>query len=126
MTTLKELKDAAHESGLSPAAFKYITALESNIKEQRQDERYRAVYVPQVPMHALTIETKSLEHAAVALESIIQLSIFEFKNRVKPDYSDFAGVERWDEDEQEWESVEDEEWEQIIEQLGIKAGSTQE
>lgn len=93
----------------------------------KQDERFRAVYVPQVPMHALTVEVSSLEHAVIALQSIIALSIFEFENRVKPDYSDFGTIERWDTEEQDWEAVEDEDWEALAEErVLVRIGSTKE
>lgn len=88
-------------------------------------ERYRAVYVPQVPMHALTVEVDSLEHAVIALESITALSIFEFENRVKPDYSDMALIERWDAEFAEWEHVEAEEWEHLTESL-VTIGDTED
>lgn len=125
MTSLKELKDAARAKGLSPEAYDYITALESNIKAQRTEERFRAVYVPQVPMHALTVEVSSLEQAVIALESITALSIFEFENRVKPDYSDFGTIERWDDEEQDWEDVDEEDYADLVESL-VKVGDTKQ
>lgn len=88
-------------------------------------ERFRAVYVPQVPMHALTVEVTSLEQAVVALESITALSIFEFKNRVKPDYSDFGTIERWDDEEQDWEDVDEEDYADLAEAL-VKVGDTRQ
>lgn len=74
-------------------------------------------YIPQVPMKAYevniprrvgTTDSAYLEQAAFVLEAIVGLSIFEFENRVKPDYSDAAGIARFDE---EWEDVDEEEWE---------------
>ena len=95
----------------------------AEIEKNTPQERYRAVYVPQVPMHALTVEVSNLEQTVVALESIIALSIFEFENRVKPDYSDFGTIERWIEDEQEWEDVDEEDYAELVESL-VKIGDT--
>lgn len=86
--------------------------------------QFRAVYVPQVPMHALTVEAPTLEKAVYALESVIALSIFEYENRVKPDYSDFACIEHWN--GVDWEFVDDEEWGHIFESAGFVIGSTKE
>lgn len=88
----------------------------------KTQERFRAVYVPQVPMKGIVIEAPSLEKAVYALESMIALSVFEYDNNVKPDYSDMAVIERWDGDE--WEDVDEDEWAHIYESAGFSVGST--
>ncbi len=89
-------------------------------------DRYRAFYMPQVPMAAVTIETLSLDHAVIALDAMITLSIFEYENKVKPDYSDIAVIEKYDFESQTWELVEAEEYEGRSEELGIIPGDTSE
>lgn len=82
-------------------------------------------YVPQVPMqpyerilpHHDGDEEKELALAAILLDTIISFSSFEFENRVKPDYSDMGGIERWEGDGEggrDWYEVEDEEWEALL------------
>lgn len=78
----------------------------------------RVWYIPQVPMkpyevdvprRSSTNDSTYLEQAAFVLEAIVGLSIFEFENRVKPDYSDAVGISCFD--GEEWEDLDDEEWE---------------
>jgi len=70
--------------------------------------RFKAWYIPQVPMQAFEREFSDLATAKVVLNAIIDFSIFEFKNRVKPDYSDAAGIAVWD--GEDWEDLDDSEW----------------
>lgn len=78
-------------------------------------KKFRAVYIPQVPMEACTVSTDSIALAAVALGSMVKLSIFEFEHRVKPDYSDYASIEEFVDGE--WEAVDSEEWEKLVDDI---------
>lgn len=76
-------------------------------------ERYKVWYIPQIPGKAFEREVDSLPTAVLLINAIIDFSIFEFENRVKPDYSDAAGISRWEEDGEgghDWFDVEEEEW----------------
>jgi len=42
------------------------------------------------------------DEAQRTLDLITNFSIFEYENKVKPDYSDAGGIEEWDEQYQEW------------------------
>lgn len=64
--------------------------------------KFKAWYIPQVPMKAFEVERGTAVEAQAALDLITAFSIFEFENKVKPDYSDTGGVAEWDETEQEW------------------------
>lgn len=67
----------------------------------------RVWYVPQVPgkPYEVDMPTQDLATAVLVLDAIIGLSNFEFENRIKPDYSDMAGIARFDGDD--WEDVDD-------------------
>ena len=71
--------------------------------------KFKAWYIPQVPMKAFEVECETAAQALDALDLITNFSIFEFENKVKPDYSDAGGVEEWDEAAQEWFDFEEEE-----------------
>lgn len=77
----------------------------------------RVWYIPQVPSESYevdiprrdgTSESAYLEQAAFVLSAIIGLSIWEFDHRVKPDYSDAAGIARFD--GEDWEDVDPDEY----------------
>jgi len=81
----------------------------------------KVFYIPQVPMtpyevaiprrHGTREETDEayLNTAALVLNAVIGLSIFEFDNDIKPDYSDMAGIVRYEDGE--WCDVDEEEYE---------------
>jgi hypothetical protein len=76
--------------------------------------RFKVWYIPQVPGTEFEVETEDLRTAAVVLETLRNFSLFEFDNRVKPDYSDAGGVAEWYEDEQEWWDIDDYELEERL------------
>lgn len=75
----------------------------------------RIWYIPQVPMepfekHIPFHGAATLEDAAELLNTIIEFSIFEFEHHVKPDYSDVAGISRFEDGE--WCDLDESEWEE--------------
>ena len=76
-------------------------------------------YIPQVPMqpfertirHREGTEERELALAVILLDTITSFSIFEFENRIKPDYSDVGGISRWEDDgtgSYDWFDIEEE------------------
>jgi hypothetical protein len=79
----------------------------------------RVWYIPQVPMSAYEVDVPSrkLSEAVRIQDAIIGLSIFEYKNRVKPDYADAAGIVRYESDGEggfEWYELDEEEIAELI------------
>lgn len=74
--------------------------------------RFKIFYIPQVPMPAFEREYEDFETAKEVLNAIINFSIFEYDNNVKPDYSDVAGISFYDEEYGDWEDIEEDLWEE--------------
>lgn len=72
-------------------------------------ERFKVWYIPQIPMPAFEREYDNFETAKAVINALIGLSIFEFENRVKPDYADMAGITR--REDGDWSDVDEDEWE---------------
>lgn len=79
--------------------------------------RFKVWYIPQIPGKAFEVETDDLRTAAAILDALGSFSLFEYENRVKPDYSDAGGLSEWQEDEQEWWDLDDYELEERLEAL---------
>lgn len=77
--------------------------------------RFRISYIPQIPMPAFEREYSDFQTAKAVLNAVIRFSIFEFDNNVKPDYSDIALMDFWDEEYGDWENIDDKEWEEDYE-----------
>ncbi|KKM20794.1 hypothetical protein LCGC14_1641930 [marine sediment metagenome] len=73
----------------------------------------RVWHIPQVPMKAFYVEVKSIEEAIKILNVLANYDDFEFINKVKPDYSNVQGLERWENGG--WIEWEDENYNSILE-----------
>lgn len=80
----------------------------------RNEGDLKVWYIPQIPMPAFEVEVPDLATARIVHDALIGLSLFEFENRVKPDYSDAGGIVRWESDGEggfAWFDVDESEWE---------------
>lgn len=76
-----------------------------------QPNDLRVWYIPQVPMNAFTVNVPDLKTGVLVLETLEKFSEFEYQNRVKPDYSDVGGINRWENhgDGWDWYDVDEDE-----------------
>lgn len=64
--------------------------------------KLRVWHVPQVPMKAFHVYVETQDEAEKVLNILADYDLFQFKNRVKPDYFNAQGLEEYDEQEKEW------------------------
>jgi hypothetical protein len=55
-------------------------------------------WIPQVPMKPFEVFVDDLKQAKLLLNTLANYDIFQFENKVKPDYSNMGGLVIWDED----------------------------
>jgi hypothetical protein len=79
-------------------------------------------YIPQIPGNPYEViiqrlpglsDEDYLKQAAQVLDAVVGLSIFEFDNRIKPDYSDLPSISRWENDGEgfDWFDVDESDYE---------------
>lgn len=56
------------------------------------EAQYMVWWIPQVPMPAFHVPVRNLEQAKLLLEALAQYDIFQFVNKVKPEYSNTGGL----------------------------------
>ena len=54
--------------------------------------RLRVWWIPQVPMKAFEVEISSLVEGVKLLDVLANYDLFQFENRVKPDYCNTGGI----------------------------------
>ena len=64
--------------------------------------KLRISHFPQIPCKPFITEVDDLKQAKFLCDSLANYDLFQFENRIKPDYSNITVGEMWDEDEQEW------------------------
>jgi len=69
--------------------------------------KLRVWHIPQIPMKPFYVNVKSLREAKLILDTLADYDKFQFENNVKPDYSNAAGLEVYENDEWcDWEDAE--------------------
>jgi hypothetical protein len=64
--------------------------------------KLRVAHYPQIPCKPFTVEVNALEEALLLFNVLADYDLFQYNNRIKPDYSNATTLEYWDEDEKEW------------------------
>lgn len=65
--------------------------------------KFRVSHYPQIPCKAFEKEVSSLEEAKLLFDVLAEYDEFQYKNRIKPDYSNCTVLEQFNEETQEWE-----------------------
>ena len=55
-------------------------------------------HIPQVPMKPFKVRVASVEEGVKIMAVLADYDRFQFENRVKPDYCNAAGLQRWVDD----------------------------
>lgn len=52
-------------------------------------------WIPQVPGKAFEVEVGSVAEGVLIMDTLAAYDIFQFKNRIKPDFCNAGGLQRW-------------------------------
>lgn len=75
------------------------------VEPELREGQLRVWHIPQVPMKAFYVDVASVEEARKILAVLADYDIFQFENKVKPDYANASGLEIVEDGEwREWES----------------------
>lgn len=77
--------------------------------------KLRIAYIPQVPGQSFYKEVASVKQALLIGKTLVDFSLFEYEQRVKPDYTDFIDLEQFNDGE--WDTWYNDEWEDFSELL---------
>lgn len=97
-------------------------------KQGPQEGDLRVWWIPQVPMEPFYVLVSTIEEAALLTKVLADYDTFQFKNRIKPDYSNAGGLQVFEDGE--WMDYYDpktsDDWREIEDSLhnrhGILAG----
>lgn len=73
----------------------------------------RVWWIPQVPGKPFTVDVSNIREAKLLLNTLANYDIFQYENRIKPDYCNAGGLQTWD--GEEWTDWYDEEGNDIDE-----------
>ncbi len=62
------------------------------------NKKLRVWHIPQIPMKPFYVKVKSIEEGAKILTVLADYDLFQYKNNIKPDYSNMGGLQEFDEE----------------------------
>lgn len=75
----------------------------------------RFYWIPQVPMNAFKVPVKTVDEAKLLYATLADYDLFQYENKLKPDYCNMGGLEVFHNGE--WEEWRDEETDYSIDEL---------
>lgn len=72
--------------------------------------KFRVWWIPQVPGKPFYAEVPDFKTARLVDETLGRYDIFQYENRIKPDFANAGGIEYWDETEGEWVGIDESEY----------------
>lgn len=77
--------------------------------------KYRVAHFPQVPCKAFHVEVESVEQGLFLMETLWEYDMFQFKNKIKPDYSNATCFQVFEGDEWvDWYNEEGEDASEVL------------
>lgn len=76
--------------------------------EPQEPAPFRVWWVPQIPCDSFTVDVPTYEVARLLTDTLARYDLFQYENRIKPDYANVGGIQRWDADLGEYVDVDEE------------------
>lgn len=67
-----------------------------------ENNKLQVWWVPQVPMKAFTVDVDTVTEAVKMMNVLANYDLFQFENRVKPDYANTGGLNQFCEEEKDY------------------------
>lgn len=59
----------------------------------------RVWHIPQVPGKSFIVPVASLQEAGLIIDTLAQYDLFQYENRIKPDYANVSGVSVYEDED---------------------------
>lgn len=61
----------------------------------------RVWHIPQIPGNPFFVPVDSIEEGEMIIDVLAEYDLFQYENRIKPDYANMSGLERYEDDDDE-------------------------
>ena len=72
-------------------------------------KKLRVSHLPQMQCEPFIVDVKDIQEAKKIFDFLADYDLFQYENKIKPDYASATFLEEWDEESQEWIGWSDEE-----------------
>lgn len=72
------------------------------------DGELRVKHIPQLPGKPFEVQVDSIAEGHAVLDLLAYYDLFQFENRIKPDYANMGSLVRYVAEDQDWEDLDDE------------------
>lgn len=66
------------------------------------NKKLRIVHFPQIGAKPFKVEVSNLQEARLLFNTLADYDLFQYNNRIKPDYANATVVQEWSEEDGEW------------------------
>jgi hypothetical protein len=85
-------------------------------------KKFRVWHIPQIPMKPYHVEVSSVQTGVLVLRTLADYDLFQYENKIKPDYANAQGLEVFEDGE--WVEYDPED--EGFDHLGAKLSDIQE
>jgi hypothetical protein len=64
--------------------------------------KFKVWHIPQIPMKPFEVDVKDIDEASLIINTLANYDLFQYENKVKPDYSNMSGLKIFDGEINEW------------------------
>lgn len=65
-------------------------------------EKLRVMHYPQIPCSPFRVDVDNIDEAYKIMNTLADYDLFQFKENIKPDYSNMTTLEEWDTEDEMW------------------------
>lgn len=80
-------------------------------------KNFKVSHYPQIPCNPFEVEFDTIQEALRLKDILADYDMFQYENRIKPDYCNMTAILAYDEKYKEWYELDDYEVEDILEGL---------
>jgi len=85
--------------------------------------KLRVWWIPQIPMKGFHVPVMTITEAMLILDTLARYDIFQYENKIKPDYSNAGGLEVLEDGEwSEWYNDEGQDIDEVMDELWTNSG----
>lgn len=71
------------------------------------EQPFRVWWIPQIPGTSFYVYAHTREVARLIEDTLARYDLFQYDNKIKPDYANVGGVQQWDAVDNEWYDVDE-------------------
>jgi len=86
-----------------------------------KNSKFAVVHYPQIQCRPYVIDIDNIKEAIRIKDILCNYDLFQYENKIKPDYANMSIIQCYDEEEKEWYDLDKYDIENMLEELELRA-----